>query len=74
MGSKSITIRLSGRFKKDLKRYKHDAVKVKALGDVIKHLKANGRVPLEYNPLTSFTASSRVAWSVTLKMTFFSFG
>ena len=50
MGSKSITIRLSGRFKKDLKRYKHDAVKVKALGEVIKHLKANGRVPLEYNP------------------------
>lgn len=50
MGSTPITIKLSGRFKKDLKRYKHDAGKVKALATVIRHLKNNGHIPLEYNP------------------------
>jgi len=50
MGSKPITIKLSSKFKKDLKRYKHDTAKVNALGNVVRQLKANGRVPLEYNP------------------------
>ncbi len=33
-----MTIKYTGRFKKDLKRYKNDAVKVKALATIVKCL------------------------------------
>lgn len=41
---------LSGKFKKDLKRYKHRKSKVQALGSIIAHLEQTGRVPIEYHP------------------------
>ena len=41
---------LSGRFKKDLKRYKHQPGKVRALGQIISHLEQTGRVPVTYRP------------------------
>ena len=45
-----MTIKLSSRFKKDLKRYQHQKNKIAALGVVIKHLGKTGRVPSEYKP------------------------
>ena len=45
-----MRIILSGRFKKDLKRYKHDHAKVRALKTVIGHLSKDGRVPPQYKP------------------------
>ena len=44
------TIKYSGRFKKDLKRYQNNKAKVKALGDIIRHLERTGRVPAENRP------------------------
>ena len=41
---------LSGRFKKDLKRYQHKKALIRSLGTVIKHLKKQGRVPIENKP------------------------
>jgi mRNA interferase YafQ len=40
----------SSKFKKDLKRYQNQPHKIRALGEVIKHLKKHGRVPMEYRP------------------------
>ena len=45
-----MRIKYSGRFKKDLKRYQNRKSTVLALGKVIKHLRNNGRVPIEYKP------------------------
>lgn len=50
MGGKIIAVKLSGKFKKDLKRYQYRIDMVTALGEVIKYLKKDGRVPLEYGP------------------------
>ena len=44
------SIRYSGKFKKDLKRYKNRKGKIRALGTIIGHLEKTGRVPAEYNP------------------------
>ena len=41
---------LSGKFKKDLKRYQHRRDKIKALGDMVRHLERTGRVPIENKP------------------------
>lgn len=41
---------MSGKFKKDLKRYKHDTAKVNALGTIVRHLKENGCVPAAFKP------------------------
>lgn len=41
---------LSGKFKKDLKRYQNNMSMVTSLGMVIKHLERTGRVPIEYRP------------------------
>lgn len=43
-------IRLSGKFKKDLKRYKNLKSKIRALGAIIGYLEKDGRVPAEYKP------------------------
>ena len=43
-------IRYSGRFKKDLKRYKNCKSKIRSLGTVLSYLEKTGRVPVEYNP------------------------
>ena len=40
----------SSKFKKDLKRYQNRANKIACLGEIIKHLKKSGRVPLQYRP------------------------
>jgi len=45
-----MIIKLSGKFKKDLKRYQNRKTKIDALGKVIKYLKKNGRIPAEYRP------------------------
>ena len=45
-----MRIKLSGRFKKDLKRYQNRTGKIAALGKVIKFLQMDGRVPVEYRP------------------------
>jgi len=45
-----MTIKYTGRFKKDLKRYKNDAVKVKALATIVKCLSETGVVPANYKP------------------------
>jgi hypothetical protein len=42
------SIAYSGKFKKDLKRYKHQKSKIEALGKVIRSLESTGRVPEEY--------------------------
>ena len=44
------TIIQSGRFKKDLKRYKHQADKIHALGEIIRYMNRHGRVPAENHP------------------------
>jgi mRNA interferase YafQ len=41
---------MSGKFKKDLKRYKHDTAKVNALGTIVRYLKENGCVPAAFKP------------------------
>ena len=41
---------LSGKFKKDLKRYKNRKSKIQALGTVIGYLEKTGRVPASYSP------------------------
>ena len=43
-------IKLSGRFKRDLKRYKYQKSKILALGEIIRHLAKDGRVPIENRP------------------------
>ena len=43
-------IKLSGRFKRDLKRYKYQKSKIRALGEIIRHLEKDGRVPIENIP------------------------
>lgn len=45
-----MKIRISGRFKKDLKRYQNSIGKIKSLGHVIRCLEKDGRVPAEYKP------------------------
>lgn len=40
----------STRFKKDIKKYQHDARKMEALGKVIGLLEAGGHLPVEYSP------------------------
>jgi mRNA interferase YafQ len=44
------SIAYSGKFKKDLKRYKHQKSKIEALGKIIRSLESTGRVPEEYDP------------------------
>ena len=41
---------LSGKFKKDLKRYQNRRRLIASLAIVVRHLEANGRVPIEYRP------------------------
>jgi mRNA interferase YafQ len=45
-----MKINLSSKFKKDLKRYKHNTAKVRALGIFIAHLSSSGTVPASYDP------------------------
>lgn len=45
-----MKIKYSGKFKKDLKRYKFRNSKIAALGQVIRHLERDGRIPSEYEP------------------------
>lgn len=46
----SWTLKYTGQFKKDLKRYKHDAVKIEHLQVVLSHLEENGIVSQAYKP------------------------
>lgn len=43
-------LKMSGQFKKDLKRYKRFPDKLKELEDVLHYLRNSGNVPLEYFP------------------------
>lgn len=45
-----MTIKFTGRFKKDLKKYKNDVVKVRALAVILKSLSETGVVPGRYRP------------------------
>lgn len=45
-----MILRLSTKFKKDLKRYQNKPSRIAALKAVLRHLKRNGRVPAEYKP------------------------
>ena len=45
-----MILRLSSRYKKDLKRYQNNPSKIAALKDVLKHLKKSGIVPSKYKP------------------------
>lgn len=44
------TLKYSGQFKKDLKRYKNDTRKIENLYTVLQILEQNGTVPPEYKP------------------------
>jgi len=44
------TLKYTGQFKKDLKRYKHDTIKIEHLQVVLNHLEENGLVPEVYKP------------------------
>lgn len=44
------TLKLTGQFKKDLKRYKHKEDKITALEEILKLLRAGKTVPSKYNP------------------------
>ena len=46
----SWTLKYTGQFKKDLKRYKHDAVKIEHLQVVLNHLEEKGLVPEVFKP------------------------
>ena len=45
-----MELKLSGQFKKDLKRYKHNREKLRDLKRILTCLQATGAVPLAYNP------------------------
>ena len=45
-----MILRLSTKFKKDLKHYQNHPAKIEALKVVLKHLKQSGYVPSEYRP------------------------
>jgi mRNA interferase YafQ len=45
-----MIIVLSGKFKRDLKRYKHRKSKINALNEVIKSLKKSGKAPIANRP------------------------
>lgn len=45
-----MELKLSGQFKKDLKRYEHDREKLRDLKRILACLQAAGAVPLAYNP------------------------
>lgn len=45
-----MILRLSTKFKKDLKHYQNKPSKIKALQVVLRHLKREGSVPAEYLP------------------------
>ncbi len=45
-----MIIRISTKFKKDLKRYQNKPSKIAALKIVLQHLKQDGIVPSEYKP------------------------
>lgn len=44
------TLRLTGQFKKDLKRYKHQKDKIEALEHILGYLRRNEPIPPEYKP------------------------
>lgn len=44
------TLKLSGQFKKDLKRYKHHRKKLDALEHVLTYLQRGEAIPSEYKP------------------------
>lgn len=46
----SWTLKYTGQFKKDLKRYRHDAVKIEHLHVVLNYLEESGIVPEDYKP------------------------
>ncbi|MBQ9203216.1 MAG: type II toxin-antitoxin system YafQ family toxin [Prevotella sp.] len=45
-----MKLKLSTKFKKDLKRYQNKPSKLAALETVFKHLRMNGKVPASYKP------------------------
>ena len=45
-----MILKLSTKYKKDLKRYLNKPSKIAALKTVLKHLKQDGTVPAEYKP------------------------
>lgn len=46
----SWTLKYTGQFKKDLKRYRQDAVKIEHLHVVLNYLEESGIVPEDYKP------------------------
>ena len=44
------TLKTTGQFKKDLKRYKNKPGKIKALEEILKKLRAGEEIPQENNP------------------------
>lgn len=46
----TMELKITGRFKKDLKKYKHDKEKLEALEEVLTHLRESGVVPDKYKP------------------------
>lgn len=46
----SWTLKYTDQFKKDLKRYRHDAVKIEHLHVVLNYLEESGIVPEDYKP------------------------
>jgi len=44
------TLKISGQFKKDLKRYKHKPSKITALENILGYLQRGDDIPQEYNP------------------------
>ena len=68
MGGKIIAVKLSGKFKKDLKRYQYRIDMVTALGEVIKYLKKMDGYLWSTAP-TNCTVSMRDAWNVIFRAT-----
>ena len=66
-------LKITSQFKKDLKRYQNKPKKIEKLKIVLSFLQQDITIPQEYN-LISYQATTRIVWSVTLKMTHYLFG
>lgn len=44
------TLKISGQFKRDLKKYKHQAAQLDALENILGYLKRGEPIPAEYKP------------------------
>ena len=66
-------LKITSQFKKDLKRYQNKTKKIEKLKIVLSFLQQDITIPQEYKP-HRLLGTTRIVWSVTLKMTHYLFG